>query len=141
LHTIRKAHFKPRVGGLAFLPNGRLLVTTWDTMGGVYLLDNVTSSDTSKITIKRIASGLAEPLGIEVVDGEIYVLQKHELTRLIDHDGDEVIDEYETVCNSWGATSDFHEFAFGLVYREGYFYATLSMAMRLMSHEQQHPDR
>ena len=141
LHTIRKDDFKPRVGGLAFLPDGRLLVTTWDTVGGVYLLDGVQTSDTSRISVKRIASGLAEPLGIEVVDGEIYVLQKHELTRLKDLDGDEVIDEYEAICNSWGVTSDFHEFAFGLVYKDGYFYATLSMAMRLMSHERQHPDR
>lgn len=141
LATIRPENFKPRVGGLAFLPDGRLLVTTWDTMGGVYVLDGVETGDTNRITVKRIASGLAEPLGIEVVDGEIYVLQKHELTKLKDLDGDEVADEYEAICNSWGVTSDFHEFAFGLVYKEGYFYATLSMAMRLMSHEKQHPDR
>lgn len=141
VHAIRRHDFKPRVGGLAFLPDGRLLVTTWDTMGGVYLLDNVTSGDTNQIIIKRIASGLAEPLGITVVDGEIYVLQKHELTHLRDLDGDEVIDAYDAVCNTWGVTSDFHEFAFGLVYKGGYFYATLSMAMRLMAHERQHPDR
>lgn len=141
LYTIRPESFKPRVGGLAFLPDGRLLVTTWDTMGGVYVLDGVETGDTSRITVKRIASGLAEPLGIEVVDGDIYVLQKHELTKLIDLDGDEVTDEYEAICNSWGVTSDFHEFAFGLVYKDGYFYASLSMAMRLLSHERQHPDR
>ena len=84
---------------------------------------------------------MAEPLGIEVVDGEIYVLQKHELTHLKDLDGDEIIDAYEAVCNSWGVTSDFHEFAFGLVYKDGFFYASLSMAMRLMTNERQHPDR
>lgn len=141
LQTIRQENFKPRVGGLAFLPDGRLLVTTWDTIGGVYVLDGVETGDTSRISVKRIAQGLAEPLGIEVVDGEIYVLQKHELTKLKDLDGDEIIDEYEAICNSWGVTSDFHEFAFGLVYKDGYFYASLSMAMRLMSHERQHPDR
>jgi len=139
--TIHDRNFKPRVGGLAFLPDGRLLVTTWDVTGGVYLMDGVETGDTSKITVKRIAAGLAEPLGIEVVDGEIYVLQKHELTKLIDQDGDEIIDVYESVCNNWGVTDDFHEFAFGLVYKEGYFYATLSMAMRLMADEKQKPDR
>jgi cytochrome c len=139
--TIHPQSFKPRVGGLAFLPDGRLLVTTWDAMGAVYLLDGVETGDTNKIAVKRIASGLAEPLGIAVVDGSIYVLQKQELTRLIDLDGDEIIDEYETICNKWGVTGDFHEFAFGLAYKEGYFYATLSMAMRLMSNEKQKPDR
>ncbi len=139
--TIHDKNFKPRVGGLAFLPDGSLLVTTWDVTGGVYLMDGVETGDTSKISVKRIASGLAEPLGIEVVDGEIYVLQKHELTKLIDTNGDDIIDVYESVCNSWGVTDDFHEFAFGLVYKDGYFYATLSMAMRLMAHEKQKPDR
>lgn len=141
IQTIHKADFNPKVGGLAFLPDGRLLVTTWDVVGGVYLLDGVETGDTTQITVKRIASGLAEPLGIEVVDGEIYVLQKHELTHLVDVDGDDIIDEYRVVSNSWGVTGDFHEFAFGLIYKDGYFYVTLSMAMRLMEGEKQHPDR
>ncbi|SOE19605.1 cytochrome c [Spirosomataceae bacterium TFI 002] len=138
LHT---PTFKPRVGGLAFMPDGRLLVTTWDTVGGVYLLDGISSGDSCKIKVKRIASGLAEPLGIEVVDDEIYVLQKQELTKLIDLDGDEIIDDYQVVCNSWQVSNDFHEFAFGLVYKDGYFYATLSMAMRLKPDEKQLADR
>lgn len=141
LQTIHTSDFKPKVGGLAFLPDGRLLVTTWDKVGGVYALSGVETGDSAKVTVKRIASGLAEPLGIEVVDGQIYVLQKHELTRLIDVDGDDVADEYRVVCNSWSVSSDFHEFAFGLVYKDGYFYATLSMAMRLMADEKQKPDR
>jgi len=139
--TIDKDDFKPRVGGLAFLPDGRLLVTTWDAIGGVYLLSGVETGDTNKIAVKRIASGLAEPLGIAVVDGKIFVLQKQELTQLIDVDGDEITDEYRAVCNSWAVSSDFHEFAFGLVYKDGYFYATLSLAMRLMSNEKQQADR
>ena len=141
LRTIRKQDFQPRVGGLAFLPDGRLLVTTWDFIGGVYVLDGVQTGDTGKITVKLIASGLAEPLGITVVNGEIYVLQKQELTRLVDLDGDEIIDEYQAVCNSWGVSSDFHEFSFGLVYKDGHFFATLSLAMRLLSDEKQKADR
>jgi cytochrome c len=141
LSTIHKQDFRPRVGGLAFLPDGRLLVTTWDSIGGVYLLDGVETADTNKIKVKRIASGLAEPLGIETVNGEIFVLQKQELTHLIDLDGDGIIDEYQAVCNSWGATGDFHEFALGLTYKADHFYVTLGMAMRLMSGEKQKPDR
>jgi len=141
LRTIRKQNFQPRVGGLAFLPDGRLLVTTWDFVGGVYLLDGVQTGDTNKITVKRIASGLAEPLGITVVNGEIFVLQKQELTKLVDLDGDEIIDEYQAVCNSWSVSSDFHEFSFGLLYKDGHFFATLSLAMRLMTGEKQKPDR
>lgn len=139
LTTLHSTNFQPKVGGLAFLPDGRLLVTTWDVVGGVYIVDGLADGD--NVSVKRIASGLAEPLGIEVVDGEIFVLQKQELTHLIDHDGDEVIDEYRVVCDAWEVTDDFHEFSFGLVYHDNHFYATLSMAMRLIGDEQQKFDR
>ncbi|GAB2796439.1 hypothetical protein GCM10027275_47210 [Rhabdobacter roseus] len=141
LSTLHRPDFLPKVGSMAFRPDGRLLVATWDPDGSLYLLSGLESGDSSQIRVKRIATGLAEPLGMEVVDGQIYVLQKQELTHLIDHDGDEVIDEYRSVCSSWGVSNDFHEFAFGLVYQEGYFYATLSMAMRLLPHQKQLPDR
>ncbi|MEM7371084.1 MAG: cytochrome C [Bacteroidota bacterium] len=141
LSVIRPEAFKPRVGALAFMPDSSLLLTTWDSIGGVYRLYGVTSGDTNQIRIERIAQGLAEPLGIEVVEGEIYVLQKQELTHLVDLDGDGITDEYRNVCNSWDASIDFHEYSYGLVYKEGTFWANLGLAMRLMPQEEQLPDR
>lgn len=126
---LHKVNLKPAVGGMDFMTNGTLVVSTWDSIGQVYLLKNATTGDTNKIAIKRIAMGLAEPLGLKVVADRIFVLQKQELTELIDLDGDEVIDEYRTICNGWGTTGNFHEFAFGLVYRDGFFYATLATAI------------
>jgi cytochrome c len=79
--------------------------------------------------VKRIAAGLLEPLGLAVVDGEIYVLQKHELTRLVDEDGDEIVDRYETVSDQWPCSANFHEFAFGLVHDGDAFYANLATAV------------
>jgi cytochrome c len=141
LTTLHNENFRPKVGAMAFMPDGRLLVTTWDTIGGVYVVDGLKSGDSGPIRPRLIASGLAEPLGIEVVDGEIYVLQKQELTKLIDLDKDGIIDEYRAVCNTWQVSADFHEFAFGLVYKDGYFYVSLSMAMRLKPGEIQLKDR
>ncbi len=141
LIRIRKESFRPRVGALAFDEEGNLLVSTWDSLGAVYKLTGVESNDTSQIEIKRIAQGLAEPLGMRVVEGELFVLQKQELTQLIDHDGDEIIDEYRSICNSFDVSTDFHEFSYGLEYKDGYFYANLGLAMRLMEHESQLPDR
>lgn len=140
LVDIRPDWFKPRVGGMDFSSDGKLLVSTWDSLGAVYAIGNLNNSDL-EIEIQCIAQGLSEPLGLKVVDDEIYVLQKHELTQLIDHDGDDVIDEYKTICNAFDATADFHEFSYGLEYKEGYFYANLGLAMRLMSHEEQLEDR
>jgi len=125
----RPETFTPKVGGMDFLSDGRLVVSTWDAEGGVFIVDNVQSGDPTKINVKRIASGLAEPLGLKVVDDVIYVLQKQELTRLKDLDGDEIIDEYYTLSNQWRTSANFHEFAFGLVYKDDHFYATLATAI------------
>ena len=107
LSQARPVEFTPKVGGMDFLDDGRLVVSTWDAEGNVYVLDNVDSGDETKITATKIATGLAEPLGLKVVDNEIYVLQKQELTKLIDHDGDGTIDEYKTIANSWTTTANF----------------------------------
>jgi cytochrome c len=131
LTQARPDAFLPKVGGMDFLPDGRLLVSTWDAMGGVYVLDNVASGDPKKITVKQIARGLAEPLGLKVVGNDIFVLQKQELTQLVDTDGDDIIDEYRCFAKGWRASSNFHEFAFGLVYKpdEDAFYAALATAI------------
>src|SRR5262249_31287506 len=84
LFTCRPEDFKPKVGGIAWLPDGRLAITTWDEIGCVYFLDGVHGDDRSKIGVKRFASGLAEPLGIAVVGERVFVLQKQELTELVD---------------------------------------------------------
>lgn len=143
VETIRPDSFEPMVGGLDVMDDGRVVVSTWDGEGGVYLVSNINQSNREQIEVKQIARGLAEPLGLKVVDGEIYVLQKQELTRLVDEDGDDVTDVYETVANDWGATGNFHEFAFGLVYKDGHFYATLATAILPggASADPQDPDR
>ncbi len=129
LTQARPGLFTPRVGGMDFLDDGRLVVCTWDPNGSVYIVEGAQGGDPNKMSYKRIGAGLAEPLGLKVVDNEIYILQKQELTKLVDTDGDDMIDEYQTVCNSWNVSANFHEFAFGLVYKEGYFYGTLATAI------------
>ncbi|HEY0743867.1 MAG TPA: family 16 glycoside hydrolase [Chryseosolibacter sp.] len=139
----RPDNFEPKVGGMDFLSDSSLLVCTWDSVGPVYRLEGVTRNDPSKIKVTRIASGLAEPLGIKVVNDTIYVLQKQELTRLIDNDKDGIIDEYQTVSDDWRVSANFHEFAFGLVYKDGFFYASLATAINPggASTKPQIPDR
>ncbi|TMU56533.1 PA14 domain-containing protein [Flagellimonas algicola] len=129
LFQARPDDFKPRVGGMDFKSDSTLILSTWDAEGSVYVIKNYLSGNPGEIVVKRIASGLAEPLGVKVVDDEIYVLQKQELTKLIDHDGDEIIDEYQVVSNKWKVSDNFHEFAFGLEYNDGHFYATLATAI------------
>ncbi len=129
LATVRPSMFKPRVGGIDFLSDGRMVVCTWDPEGGVYILDGVDGDDPEAIEVSRFAAGLAEPLGLKVVDDRIFVLQKQELTELIDSNGDGYADDYRCVSNGWPVSDNFHEFAFGLVYQDGFFYCNLAVAI------------
>ncbi|HEX2133060.1 MAG TPA: family 16 glycoside hydrolase [Actinophytocola sp.] len=134
LTNLRPEGFEPQVTGMDWLPDGRLAISTWggdreSILGEVYLLDNVTgNTDPSKVTTKRIATNLQEPMGIQYVDGTLYVSEKHGLTALVDRTGDEVADEYRTIA-TWPFGGNYHEFAFGLLYRKGYFYVTTGIAM------------
>lgn len=129
LTQARPNGFSPKVGGMDFLSDGRLVISTWDAEGAVYILEGVETGDPAKITTKKIATGLAEPLGLKVVDDTIFIAQKQEITKLIDHDGDDVIDEYYTLSNNWKVSANFHEFTFGLAHQEPYLYATLAIAI------------
>lgn len=129
LTQARPSGFAPKVGGMDFLSDGRLVISTWDAEGAVYLLDGVETGDPGKITTTKIATGLAEPLGLKVVNDTIYVAQKQEVTMLLDHDGDDMIDEYRTLANGWEVSANFHEFTFGLAHQEPYLFATLAIAI------------
>lgn len=133
LTDLRPAGFEPQVSAMDWLPGGRLAVTTWGGSsvdeGAVYVLDHVTGdTGPERVTYKKIAGGLKEPMGIKYVDGKLYVSEKHQLTELSDLEGDNSADEIRKVAE-WPYGGNFHEFAFGLLYEDGNFYLNLSVAI------------
>ncbi|MDF1695381.1 MAG: DUF1080 domain-containing protein [Saprospiraceae bacterium] len=129
LHQARSENFTPKVGGIDFLSDGRMVVSTWDAAGSVYIVENHKSENPDEIKHTLYAQGLAEPLGLKVVDDRIFIMQKQEMTELVDTDGDNVADEYKTLCDDWKVSANFHEFGFGLEEKDGYLYATLATAI------------
>ncbi|WP_265520409.1 family 16 glycoside hydrolase [Oerskovia flava] len=134
LTNLRPDGFQPQVTGMDWLPDGRMAISTWGgdrltELGEVYLIDHVTGdAEASEVTYTKVAENLEEPMGVAYVDGELYVSEKHGLTRLVDTDGDEVADEYDTIA-TWPFGGNYHEFAFGLLYEDGHFYVTTGIAM------------
>jgi len=115
------------VGGLAFRPDGKLYVAT--RRGDVWLVTNPTADDVDQIHWQRFAVGLHEPLGL-LAEGNhaLYVVQRPEMSLLRDTNGDEVADEYETVCDRFGISGNYHEFAYGPVRdAAGDFFLTLNL--------------
>lgn len=51
------------------------------------------------------------------------------MTELVDNNGDDIIDEYKTLCDDWDVSANFHEFGFGLEEKDAYLYATLATAI------------
>ncbi len=98
------------ITGMDWLPNGDLAVCTW--LGDLYLVHGATG-DVRQATYERIATGLAEPLGLAVDNGEIFVVQKGELTRVVDSNHDGVIDRFECINSSWGFSGNYHSYSFG----------------------------
>ncbi len=98
------------VGGLATLPDGSIAACT--RRGEVWIISNPNISGNAKPTYKRFAYGLHEPLGLAYKDGDIYVTQRSELTRLRDVDGDGVADSYDKVY-SWPLSGNYHEYSYG----------------------------
>src|SRR5690606_27116807 len=98
----------PETGGLAFLPDGRLIAC--------FLRGEVMIYDPETKAWKLFAEGLHEPLGVlPVTESEILVMQKPELTRLKDTDGDGQADVYETVTDDFGMAGNYHEWTYGPV--------------------------
>jgi hypothetical protein len=99
------------VGGLDLLPDGRPVVCT--RRGEVWIVENAYADPPFEARYEKFASGLHEPLGLRCLGREILTVQRGELTRLVDENGDDIADRYETVSDGWGVSGNYHEFAFG----------------------------
>ena len=117
---------KLEVGGLAPLPDGRLAVCT--RRGDVWLVSNPYMQGSRVPTFKKFASGLHEPLGLMwSPKGYFLCTQRGEVTKLIDTDGDDVADEYQSYYK-WPLSGNYHEYSYGpLLLPDGDMVITLNL--------------
>ncbi|MFD1140032.1 PQQ-dependent sugar dehydrogenase [Larkinella insperata] len=93
-------------GAIDFLPDGRLVASFHR---GEVMFYNPKTKQWS-----LFAEGLHEPLGILVVsNSELIIMQRPELTRVKDRDGDGRADLYEKVTDAFGISGNYHEFNYG----------------------------
>jgi glucose/arabinose dehydrogenase len=97
--------------GFDFLPDGRAAVSCFH--GDVWIVSGLDSKD-GKLKWKRFATGMFQPLGLKVVDGQIFVTCRDQLTRLHDLNGDGEADFYECFNNDTVVTPNYHEFCLDL---------------------------
>ncbi|MBC2932848.1 family 16 glycoside hydrolase [Nocardioides sp. zg-1228] len=139
LVDLRPAGFEPQVTGLEW-DGDDLLVLTWGgngndqgnvELGELWRLEGVEDATSpADVTRTRIAGELKEPQGIAVVDGEIYVSEKTGLVRLTGEDPQGVFQTRDEIAD-YPFDGNFHEFGFGMLYRDGKFHVNLSVSINL----------
>lgn len=111
-----------RPSGLDFFSDGRLAICTLN--GDVWVVSGVDES-LEKLSWRRYATGLYEPLGLRVVKDRVHVLGRDQITRLHDMNDDGEADFYENFNNDAPASANYHGFAMDLgTDSRGNFYYT-----------------
>jgi glucose/arabinose dehydrogenase len=109
-------------GGIELMPDGKLAVAT--RRGEIWMIENPGPEPKFRLW----ASGLHELLGIAQKDGWVYAMQRGELTRIRDADGDGRADTFRTFCDGWSVSGDYHEYAFSSKFdREGNLWIVLCL--------------
>ncbi len=99
------------IGSIALMPEEKVAVAT--RRGDIWICSGAYGDDLSKVTWKKYAQNLHEPLGMYYQDGSLFLSQRPEFSRIKDDNGDGVADTFETICSEWGISGDYHEYAFG----------------------------
>ncbi|MFY0651389.1 MAG: hypothetical protein JXQ96_05120 [Cyclobacteriaceae bacterium] len=109
-----------RLTGVDFFSDGRAVVTS--ISGDVWLVDGIKENLTT-LQWHRYATGLFQPLGVKVVNDQVYVTGRDQITRLHDFNRDGFADYYESFNNDLMASLNFHAFTLNLeTDTEGNFY-------------------
>jgi glucose/arabinose dehydrogenase len=114
------------VCSIELLPDHKLALGT--RRGEVWIVSHADDPDPSKVEYKLFASGLHEVLGLAWKDGWLYATIRYEVLRMKDEDGDGRADLFETVCDQWGVSGDYHEYAFSSPFdKQGNLWVTLCL--------------
>jgi len=122
-------HAWMRPGGMDFFEDSTsAALSTWS--GDVWTVSGIDET-LQKLTWKRVATGLHQPLGLKIVDGVIYTVGHDQITKLNDLNGDGEADFYENFNNDWELTTAFHAFCFDLqTDKAGNFYFAFGSPVR-----------
>jgi glucose/arabinose dehydrogenase len=114
-------------GGLEWRPEERTLYVS-TRRGEIWKVENALETPPARAKFTLFASGLHEVLGLAWRDGWFYAMQRGEITRLRDTDGDGRADRFETFCDDWAISGDYHEYAFCSKFdREGNLWVVLCL--------------
>lgn len=97
-------------GGMEIMPDKTLAVST--RRGDIWFITGAYDDPPTNVKFKKWATGMHETMGLAYnpKDGYLYTIQRGEITRLKDTDGRGKANVYETYCDEWGVSGDYHEY-------------------------------
>jgi hypothetical protein len=118
------------IGGIDLLPNGDGVICTWGgsqkSMGEVWIVPALNTGTPGSPT--RISTGLREPLGVKVVDGDFYVLEKSRINKFTGSGTTWTKSTLWSLPTAWYDDAQWHHFSFDLNYRDDAFWFTTGTA-------------
>ena len=101
-----------RCSGFDFFEDGTTAAMCSVT-GDVWIVSGI-DEELKELKWRRYATGLFQPLGLKIVEGQVYVLGRDQITRLHDLNKDGEADFYENFNNDISITNHYHEFCLNL---------------------------
>lgn len=145
-YTLTEAHpaaWTPQVSDMDFMADGKVVILTHlpalenvsgtpKKVGTLNIVTNITAATPEEITYVQVAQELMEPMGVEVVNGKIYVAEKTQLTEFtLSADGrSATARKVADIPNDAEGEVNFQEYPFGLLHKDGFFYTAVSAAVR-----------
>ncbi len=118
-----------------WITDDKIVFTNWiwnmpsSPSGDIWVMEGLKSQDKSKISIKRYWSGnLREPLGVKVVNGEVYCVVKFALLKFIDANKDGIAEDTVQIVSfphKQEPSETWNHYSMDLKYSKGFFYVAL----------------
>jgi glucose/arabinose dehydrogenase len=108
------------------MPDGKMAVAS--RRGEIWMITDPFAPEVKPEKMQRFAHGLHEVLSLAERDGWLYLVQRTDVSRIKDTDGDGVADLFEIVNDEWEVSGDYHEYAFGSKFdRDGNLWVVLCL--------------
>ncbi len=101
-----------RAADIAFWQDGRAAVVTFS--GDVWIVENI-DQKLGNLKWHRFASGIHEPMSVEIRNNDVYVFGKEGIVRLVDLNHDGMADFYENFSNVMPQSPESREWAADLI--------------------------
>lgn len=126
---------KFRTMGLAFLPDGRMAISTGiitenptapRAENAVYVLSGVTGDAVSTVEVKKLADNFITTSGLVMAEGKLFVSDRDALYEIPDVSGAANPGSNKRKAITWVNALSFHQWPFSPVYFQGEFYTAFS---------------